>query len=248
MVWLPVTPGGEITIEKHKFKVQPFYIAQYLVTYAQYQAFVDPPDGFKNLDWWAKMPKEYQPQALAEQRTKAPNNPRDSVSWYQSVAFARWLNYRLRGLELAHPSGNGVMRVGDNAEIRLPLEWEWQWAAQGGMERRHYPWGDWQPGYANTSEAGLGRAIAVGVYPQGAAACGALDMAGSLYEWCFNDYSSPETPNISSNERKVLRGGSFYNLQYYAAASSRNRYDPDHDDYVFGLRLVVLPLCVSDLW
>ena len=47
MVWLPVAPGGDITIEQHKFTVQPFYIAQYLVTYEQYQAFVAAEDGFK---------------------------------------------------------------------------------------------------------------------------------------------------------------------------------------------------------
>ena len=71
------------------FNVEPFYIAKYLVTYAQYQAFVEADDGFDNLAWWQGMPEAYQRQKLAEQRTQLSNNPRDGISWYQSVAFAR---------------------------------------------------------------------------------------------------------------------------------------------------------------
>ena len=239
MLWLPVEGSeGKYRFEFGEFEINPFFIAQFLVTYAQYQAFVDAPDGYNNHDWWAKMPTQYQRQTLAEQRTKAPNNPRDSVSWYQSVAFARWLNRCLCGMELAHPSG-GVLRVRENAEVRLPLEWEWQWAAQGGAKGLAYPWGDWQTGYANASEAGLGRAIAVGMYPQGAAVCGALDMAGSLWEWCLNDHASPETVSISNNKDKMLRGGSFLSSQGYAGTVSRYDHDPDFVSDDFGFRLVV---------
>lgn len=89
--------------------------------------------------------------------------------------------------------------IGKNAKIRLLTEWEWQWAAQGGAERRKYPWGDVFAGYANTSETGLERATAVGMYPHGAAACGALDMAGNLWEWCLNDFYTPDAINGFSN-------------------------------------------------
>ena len=133
ILWLPVAPGGEITIEKKKLKVQPFFIAQYQITYAQFQTFLEADDGFEAARWWAGMPDEYKKQVIDQQRTKISNAPRDNVSWYQSVAFARWLNHRLSGLELAHPS-TGVLKVGGNAEIRLPMEWEWQWVAQSGIQ------------------------------------------------------------------------------------------------------------------
>lgn len=255
MVWLPVTPGGEVKItrvwlpdtpdEKARVmhtqyvNVEPFYIAKYLVTYAQYQAFVEAEDGFENLAWWQRMPEAYQRQQLAEQRTKLLTNPRDSLSWYQSVAFARWMNHRLQGLEVPHPSGQGVLRVGDNAQIRLPAEWEWQWAAQNGAEARLYPWGETKTGYANTAETGLKQAIAVGMYPHGAAACGALDMAGNLMEWCANDKANLELIDVEGTASKALRGGDWgYGLENAACAYCDDE-DPSRIDILNGCRLVL---------
>lgn len=184
--WYPETPDDEPKVmHTQHFNVKPFYIAKYLVTYAQYQAFVEADDGFDNLTWCQDMPEAYQRQKLAEQRTQLSNNPRDGISWYQSVAFARWMNHRLHGVEMPHPSGKGVLRVSDNAQVRLPTEWEWQWAAQNGTEGRTYPWGETDTRHTNTEESGLEQAVAVGMYPHGAAACGALDMAGNLMEWCI---------------------------------------------------------------
>ena len=112
------------------------------------------------------------------------NYPRDSVSWYQAVAFSRWLDAKYR----EHGVVSGSSRTG-NWQIRLPTEWEWQWMAQNGTEAREYPWGKWdEHPRANTTEAGIGdRSTAVGMYPHGAAECGALDVAGNLFEWCLND-------------------------------------------------------------
>ena len=247
LAWLPVEGSeGEYKFEFGEFEVKPFFIAKYQVTYAQFQAFVEADDGFENDIWWAEMPEKYQKQGLSNQRTKIANAPRDSVTWYQSVAFARWMNNQLQGLELSYP--DGVLRVGYNAEIRLPTEWEWQWAAMAGAEARAYPWGKWQEGYANTSEAGMNRTTAVGMYPHGGAECGALDMSGNLREWCLNDKDDPTiVDGYSNGNSKVLRGGSFNNLQYSAAASFRNAYSPVGDLNYDGFRLVVcLPALLAN--
>ncbi len=241
LVWLPVAPGGELLIKNQRFNVAPFYIAKYPTTYAQYEAFVRAPDGFNNLEWWHRMPQEYQPQKLTEQNNKAWNNPREMVSWYQSVAFACWLHHRLNGLELPAPGGIGSsLQVGQNAQVRLPLEWEWQWAAQGGAQQREYPWGDWKEGYANTREAGLGQTIAVGMYPHGAAVCGAEDMSGLVYEWCQNEHSNPKIMIVNNSiNRRALRGGAFFRSTRYVACAMRGNDNPFLEGSRVGFRLVV---------
>jgi formylglycine-generating enzyme required for sulfatase activity len=148
---------------------------------------VNDKDGFNNPEWWRDMPQKYQMYELREPSQKSLNHIYDSLSWYQSVAFTRWLNNRLGGRSFPD-LGNGVkLVVGQNAQVRLPLEWEWQWSAKGGSQQRKYPWGEWKEGNANTREAGLGRTVAVGMYPQGAALCGAEDLSGNEWEWCLNN-------------------------------------------------------------
>jgi formylglycine-generating enzyme required for sulfatase activity len=130
-----------------------------------------------------------------------------------------------------------------------------------------YPWGSqWEEGRANTTESRLGRTTAVGMYPKGASAQGAMDLAGNVWEWCLDTYeepsrrSGPETtrrwwsrwwrpqsPAASGSGRetipRVLRGGSWLYLQFYARASYRFDFDPDDRNYFIGFRVV----CVSPI-
>ncbi|NWJ48810.1 MAG: SUMF1/EgtB/PvdO family nonheme iron enzyme [Chloroflexi bacterium] len=241
IAWLAVHPGGKLEIEKQTFEIQPFYIAQYQVTFAQYEAFVQAKDGYYSAEWWQGFPKEYQPQELNEQCQKGSSNPRDNISWYRAVAFGRWLNRRMRGWQLPNPRGTGNPLIfGNNAQVRLPTEWEWQWAAQGGDEKRQYPWGAWQEGYANTSEACLKRAVAVGMYRQRAAACGAMDMSGNVWEWCQNKWEKlGEVLADGSGNSRVVRGGSFGGGRAGAFCAYRANSSPGGGGSSFGFRLVV---------
>lgn len=237
--WLSVAPGGTIEIEGQSFMVQPFYVAKYLITYAQFQTFLDAPDGFANAIWWQGFPADYVRQERQAATQQYHNYPRDNVSWYQAVAFSRWLDTRYREHDLLKQFATGQWQV------RLPLEQEWQWMAQNGSEGREYSWGpEGDSTKANTNESGLSRATAVGMYPDGEAACGALDAAGNLWEWCLNKYNKPAEHVIDdSGDSRVLRGGSFGDYLSSAACAFRGYdFNPRYVSSYLGLRVVIGPL------
>jgi hypothetical protein len=219
-VWLPV-PGGEITLADRAstFTVQPFEISQYPVTWAQYRSFVQAEDGYGDAQWWEGLAaRQEQP---GEDYGKQGNRPAENVSWYDAVAFCRWLSARL------------------GYEIRLPTEWEWQQAATGGNIANRYPWGaDWHEAYANTYESGLSRTTAVGLYPQGMSPVGTLDMSGNVWKWCLNEYEHPDRTDLSSAAPRVVRGGSWLRYRDYARAASRAHFDPRLRLDNLGLRVV----------
>ncbi|WP_149194163.1 SUMF1/EgtB/PvdO family nonheme iron enzyme [Luteimonas suaedae] len=91
---------------------------------------------------------------------------------------------------------------------RLPHEWEWQYAAQGGDGRR-YPWGDqWDP--HAVPAPGFGREAPppadVGAHPGGASPFGVLDLVGNVWQWT-DEYRDAHT------RAAILRGGSRYRPQ-----------------------------------
>ena len=56
LLWRPI-PAGEVEIEDHgRFKVAPFHLAAYPVTYAQYQTFLDAEDGYASADLVGRPP------------------------------------------------------------------------------------------------------------------------------------------------------------------------------------------------
>lgn len=66
-----------------------------------------------------------------------------------------------------------------------------------GEPKGTYPWGGdrdprQEPWRANTRESELNRSTAVGLYPRGASPAGALDMAGTVWEWCLNAFEEPD--------------------------------------------------------
>ena len=221
IVWVDI-PGGQVRLEMvdHVFEVKPFRMAKYLVTNAQFEAFIKAEDGYNNEEWWNGI-KWSEESSLASWREA--NSPRDTVSWFEAVAFCRWLSHRTESI------------------IRLPTEWEWQQAASGGDSTREYPWGKWDASRCNSDKSGLHRTTAVGMYPRGATQQGVMDMAGNLWEWCVNIYEqpeAPESPRIDAwNTQRVLHGGSWYDGPVGLRASSRpGPYAGNRNNYI-GFRL-----------
>ena len=217
ILWRPIPPGT-VEVEEHgRFQVEPFHIAAYPITIEQFAAFLKAKDGFNNKAWWKEL-KRLEPDHAW--RSRLTNHPVTEVSWHDATAFCRWLSRRL------------------GFEVRLPDEPEWQWAAQSAEAEFAYPWGPgWKDGVANTSEAGINRTTAVGVYPSGASRQGAFDLAGNVWEWCRNEHEDPKKVQPSEGPR-ALRGGSWVNGQGSARASYRSDDDPYYRNYGIGFRVV----------
>jgi formylglycine-generating enzyme required for sulfatase activity len=224
--WVKI-PGGKFLYRDEnleEIELPSFHIARYPATYIQFQAFVDAPDGIRDSRWFEGMAKSY-PEPF-KQNFKYANHPREKVNWYQAMAFCRWLSYRLTGNipDIATPL---------TWTVRLPTEHEWEKAARG-TDGRVYPWGrDYMSGYANCDETykGVGpyylrQTTAVGMYPQGVSLYGVLDMAGNVWEWCLTEFENENNEDISNNNIRVLRGGSWFNDPQFVRSANRSRVHP----------------------
>lgn len=224
IVWINI-PGGEVTLKtesREHFTVPPFLLARYPVTWRQYCAFLQAEYGYCNPAWWEDRPRKEEP---GQQLWSFANYPVINVSWYDALAYCRWLSVKLQ------------------LPIRLPAEWEWQWAAAGGTQQ-DYPWqGEWNGQRANSAEAGIGRTVAVGLYPLARNPFGVEDMAGNIWEWCLNSCDPPSDASLDTSEARVLRGGSWYSSPDSVRASVRYSYRPVSRSNSIGFRV----LCSSPI-
>jgi formylglycine-generating enzyme required for sulfatase activity len=230
------------------FKVQDFYIAKYPITFSQFSVFINAKDGYHNQAWWEGF--TYKKRKPQESTFNYGNFPRIHVNWYEAVAFCRWLNARLGLLQM--PLKPSLKQLSAYPGIRLPTEWEWQWAAQGPDGRLH-PWGTGVDGYRNnTFESSLRKLVSVGLYPAGAAPCGALDMSGNVCEWCLNEVLDIKKIDLDSDKtgdsQRTLRGGS-WGLGFQQAMTGYRHYStPDTANEHFGFRIMIgkLPNYLQD--
>ena len=228
----PETGQREFIYQEDERRSEPtFWMARYPVTYRQFQAFVDADDGFYNDEWWAglSVPEGHR-SAPGEQGFEHWNHPRERVSWYDAIAFCRWLTAKASATpDLAPqmpPPGEGMVWA-----FTLPTEWQWEKAARG-YDGRNFPWGDeYVSGFANINETYsdqkvgdhyLQKTSAVGMYPQGVSPYGIHDMSGNVWEWCLNEYSNPDNVQESGNASRTLRGGSWSYNQDVARSVRRN--------------------------
>ncbi|HLO83809.1 MAG TPA: formylglycine-generating enzyme family protein [Nostocaceae cyanobacterium] len=165
------------------------------------------------------------------------NRPVESVSWHDAVEFcARLSNLNQR-------------------PYRLPSEAEWEYACRAGTSTQFHFGETITTDLANydgnytygKGNKGIHREITteVGSFKV-ANKFGLYDMHGNVWEWCQDNWhSSYEGAPIdgsawqdddTSNERRILRGGSYDINPKYCRSASRNvgGFDPD----TFGFRVV----------
>ncbi|MBI3242375.1 MAG: SUMF1/EgtB/PvdO family nonheme iron enzyme, partial [Chloroflexi bacterium] len=145
-------------------------------------------------DWLKGRPKEkrHQPFYWDDPQWNADNLPVVGVTWYEADAYCRWLTAKLRAAGL----------VTSAQTVHLPTEAQWEKAARTPPpapplakntpgEGRLWPWGDeWEANKCNSSESNFSGTTPVGMYPNGASGCGALDMVGNVWEWCADWWDS----------------------------------------------------------
>jgi formylglycine-generating enzyme required for sulfatase activity/energy-coupling factor transporter ATP-binding protein EcfA2 len=193
-----------------------------------------------------------------------PNHPVVGVSWYESLAFARWLTERWQASKLLEKKW----------EIRLPSEAEWEKAARGGVKipegasmtnearfsdvysklvdnplpKRSYPWGDdVDPNKANYDDSKIDATSAIVCFPGGASPYGVLDLSGNVWEWTRSIYKDyPYQPDdgreeLDKGDHRVIRGGAFFNYRRYARCACRDMINPDGRGGDVGFRVVASP-------
>ena len=233
----------------HTVYVNEFYMDVYEVTNAQYKEFVEANSH------WAKNPRRARVRLPTGYKVRLPtghhgnnylknwnennyqfgkgNYPVTYVNWHAAMAYARW------------------------ARKRLPTEAEWEKAARGGLSGKKYPWGD----SIDSKKANYGSDItymtAVGMYPPNP--YGLYDMAGNVWEWCFDEYRSDFYKNspsrnpvageggiaytinnfINTTNACVLRGGSWYgDPAEFLRAATRRGNAPEYTNLNVGFRCV----------
>ena len=250
--------GGSEEYPAHPVRIDGFSIYKYEVTCAQYKEFMDA-GGYSDPEWWDSagwMWKEKNGITAPLNWNNPeynigedfPDYPVGGVSWYEAMAYARFVGRT------------------------LPTEAQWEYAARGTLgtdengdgypEGYRFPWGDefYMDGEVHCNYlAPAGTAYdddfefssPVGTFENGASIFGLMDMSGNVAEWCLdwfdntyywdNVFDNPAGPDTGTE--KTIRGG-YYLLQgyddggFYFRTTARTGKEPDTRRTFIGFRLV----------
>jgi formylglycine-generating enzyme required for sulfatase activity len=232
-----LVPEGKFWMNtgQNKFDREPklFLLGKYPVTNAQFKAFIDD-GGYENNKYFekaikdGKLNKDLPPESQFSLYNygcpfNLPNHPVVGISWYEAIAFTKWLTERWKKNDF----------IPGNWYVTLASEEQWVKAARGGEKipeqpvcesvktlcrdfkkyhlinnpnpEREYPWGDCDL-LGNLKQNGIDATSSVGCFPEGKSPYGCEEMSGNVWEW-----TRPiETSNQSNEDKKaVIKGAGF---------------------------------------
>ncbi|MBL8100797.1 MAG: SUMF1/EgtB/PvdO family nonheme iron enzyme [Anaerolineales bacterium] len=248
--------SSENEYPQFEYKIQSnYFISRYLVTNAQFEAFVNAEDGYTNVKWWTEEGLRWRNNRTEHDRYGGifalSNHPVVGIRWYEAVAFCNWATEQTRKAEgriqLWRDGKIETIQLDEKFEIRLPSEAEWEHAARYGKDFL-YPWNSNEitPNHANYSDTNLNSTSAVGIFPLGKNDFGLLDLSGNVWEWCttiwqknYNQFLNRENNKSDEDGLRVLRGGAFNRSAKSARCAFRNKVAPDIRFNDIGFRVVV---------
>jgi len=263
----PFWSGDGPEARKHSLD-SDVYMARYPVSNAQYRRFVAA-GGYSDKRFWPEavaderwksgrlrvrswpfvegLPKEEEVQGPDDYPFpfNLGNHPVVGVSWYEAMAFCRWLGDYLKAFRKTPKHIRDLLDAG--WQITLPSEAQWVKAARG-ESQRVYPWGDEvDPDKVNYRDTKIGSTSAIGCFPKGHSPCDCEEMAGNVWEWCrtpwqrnYEDYEN-EPGSSKKGAPRVVRGGAFDGYAHFVRCSARFRLDPDFRRGVIGFRGCLSP-------
>ena len=237
-----------------------YLISRYPVTNAQFAAFVEA-GGYRERQYWTEAGWRWKEQEELKgsydpgEPFNLPNHPVVGVSWYEAVAYCRWLGERLQVSGFKFQVWCGGQTEPWNLEpetltVRLPSEAEWEKAARG-TDGRVFPWGgEADSDRANYVDTGIGTTSAVGCFPGGASPYEVEDLSGNVWEWprsLYREYpydpgDGREDLEAGRDVLRVLRGGAFNLEARFVRCASRFRLNPLNRYRNHGFRVLASPV------
>ena len=181
-----------------------------------------------------------------------PTDPAVKVSWFDAMAFCKWLTEKERNENL----------IKDRQVYRLPTDLEWSMAVglinesgatpemRDGKIKNEFPWGkQWPPpngagNYNLASGRRRGATMPVGSFKPNS--LGLYDLGGNVWEWCLDTYKGGNS--ATSRDWGVLRGGSWATSNRLEMQSSyRNVVDRNDRDVIYGFRCVLAAQPASEI-
>jgi len=230
---------------EHLVKIKSFSMSKHKITQYQYILFIEN-NGYTNKEYWTpegwfwkeknniSLPQywRYNKEKNVYQRKKwnkwvqvEPNLPIFHISWYEAMAFAKWMN------------------------CRLPTESEWEFMSTN-KGKNKFPWGDSNPNKSNSNiNYYLDGPCDVDIH-NGVNKFNIEGLIGNVWEWCMEPIYPYDGFKIDPIYRemsypffgykRVCRGGSWCVADYLINSKYRNAQTPDCRIQYIGFRIVKL--------